>query len=160
MSEPISVEPEKLATHLFCRDFVAADLSEIKLYKKARGAKKRKLKSVAKYLEQNGRGGTVIDPTTGEILLCMNVTRFDDETGSLWLAFSTLAERYAETVPFATELFKMLSLRSGYKFLVTIIDPTRETMLKLAEGVGFEEEELMKGFGPNGADAVRYVWAR
>ena len=114
----------------------------------------------AKIMEEAGNCVSLLDDT-GEPILCMGVISLWHGCGEAWMLGSTKMSDHPVAIARAIkEVFLEYTLHKEFWRVQSNVRSDWPLAIKFIKFLGMQEEGLMKKFGPEGADYIRFAWVR
>ena len=116
--------------------------------------------SQAKVLEDAGYAMTLLD-TDEKPVLCLGVVPLWNGVGEGWLLGSKKMQDHPIAIGRAIkEVFIEYREHAGWWRVQSNVRADWPLAIKFIKFLGMEEEGLMKKFGPEGADYIRFAWIK
>lgn len=150
-------------TKLTVRKYQPADFLNIELTVFGRKCREdQPIELLAKINKAAGPAVTVVDPQDRIVFCCGIHNHYMwHGVGDIWALFSPLAKKYPHTWIVAKELLDSYFVQQDYVRLQAALDPVDcPEAIRFDERLGFKPEGLMRRYGPNGEDRIRYALVR
>ena len=93
----------------------------------------------------------------GEIVGCAGIVLLDWKRGEAWTLFSSLLYKYAGIcIKVIQEKLEELVVEYDFKRVQALVNPDIEKAKKFMGHLGFQEEGLMRAFGPKNEDMIMF----